>query len=84
MVEITHTIQDPLGFHARPAYVVASEAQRWDCEVTFWNGARSANGKDALSIMGLGAMKGDTIHCQIEGPDEEECSEFIHYILMRA
>lgn len=84
MVELTHTIQDPLGFHARPAYVVASEASRWQSSITFYNGERSASGKDALAIMSLNAQKGDTIRCEIEGPDEEDCSEFIHYILVRA
>lgn len=84
MVELTHTIKDPLGFHARPAYVVASEASRWESRVTFFNGERSASGKDATAILGLDAKQGDTIRCEIEGPDEEDCSEFIHYILVRA
>lgn len=84
MVELTHTIQDPLGFHARPAYVVATEASRWESSVMFRNGERSASGKDAMAILGLDARQGDTIHCIIEGSDEQDCAEFIHYILMRA
>lgn len=84
MVELTHTIQDPLGFHARPAYVVANEAQRWESSVTFYNGNRKCSGKDMMQIMGINARQGDTIRCVIEGPDEEDCAEFIHYILVRA
>lgn len=84
MVELTHTIQDPLGFHARPAYVVATEASRWESKVTFYKGERHADGKDALAIMSLNAQKGDLIRAVIEGPDEQDCAEFIHYILVRA
>lgn len=84
MVELTHTIKDPLGFHARPAFVVASEAQRWQSTITFYNGDITVDAKNAMAILGLNAKQGDTIRCVIEGPDEDDCADFIHYILVRA
>lgn len=84
MVELEHIIKDPLGFHARPAYVVATEAQRWQSKITIYKGEHHCTGKDPMSILGLGAKQGETIRVEIEGPDEEDCAEFIHYILLRA
>lgn len=83
MIELTHVVQDALGFHARPVYVVASEASHYESTITFYKGERSASGKDALALLGINANKGDELRITIEGPDEEDAAEYLEYMMRR-
>ena len=43
MIELSHTIADPLGFHARPVMLVAAEAAKWKSDVVVSHGRRRAS-----------------------------------------
>lgn len=81
MVELTHVIKDPLGFHARLVMRVASEAARWESRITVLHGLRVASATDVMALMGLEAAPGDTIEVRVEGPDEQDAGEFMAYVL---
>ena len=83
MVELTHTIKDPLGFHARSVMLVSNEYARWKSDMTVSHGSREASADDPIALMGLEAHKGDTITVRIEGADEQDASEFVAHLLRR-
>ena len=81
MVELSHTIEDPLGFHARPVMLVAAEAAKWKSRVTVAHGRRRANAADPIALMGLQAEHGDELTLTVDGPDEDDAAEFIAHML---
>lgn len=81
MVELSHTIADPLGFHARPVMLVAAEAAKWKSDVVVSHGRRHANASDPIALMGLQAELGDELTLTIDGPDENDAAEFIAHML---
>ena len=72
MKEVTYTITDPAGIHARPAGILVKKTQPYASEITLVKGDKQANGKSMLSVMGLGARNGDEITVQAEGADEAD------------
>ena len=38
MKEITFTVTDPLGIHARPAGILVKEAKKYASKITVWKG----------------------------------------------
>lgn len=75
MTKKTVTIRNDQGLHARPAQLIATLAMTCKCEIkALKNGDENKiyNPKSILSLMGMGAMKGDNITFIAEGEDEEE------------
>lgn len=64
-----HTIQDPLGIHARPAAAIAQLAKRFDCTITVSCNGNTANATSILEMMRLGATQGTTLQISAEGHD---------------
>ncbi len=60
------------GLHARPASLFAQAAQRFTATVTVRTQTRQGNAKSVLSLLALGAKKGDEVIISAEGPDAEE------------
>lgn len=81
MVELTHIIKDPMGFHARLVALVAAEAQRWESVITVAHGNLSAPADNVMALMGLGAHQGDELVVTIEGSDEQDASEFMAHLM---
>ena len=81
MVELTHVIKDPMGFHARPVMLIVAETAKWASSVTVAHGELSAPGDDAIALMGLRALRGDTLVVRIEGADEQDASDFFAHLL---
>ena len=91
MVELTHTIKDTLGFHARSVMLVSNECARWKSDMVVAHGSREASADDPIALMGLEAHKGDTISygrtftisVKISGPDEQDAADFVAHLLRR-
>lgn len=81
MKEITYTITDPLGIHARPAGMLVKKAAEFHSSVKIRKDDKEADGKRILNLMGLAAKKGDRITLLIEGPDEAETAEVLERFL---
>ena len=83
MVELTHTIKDTLGFHARSVMLVSNECARWKSDMVVAHGSREASADDPIALMGLEAHKADTISVKISGPDEQDAADFVAHLLRR-
>ena len=79
MPERTAVIASASGLHARPASIFTEAASRLDIDVTIArHGTPTDEAMDAasiLSLMSLGAKKGDTIVLRAEGPGAEDALE---------
>ncbi len=72
MKELSYTIQDDDGIHARPAGMLVKKMQEFTSTVTIRNGEKTADGKKLFQVMKLGAKKSDTITVTTDGPDEDD------------
>ena len=71
MKEFQYTIQDPMGFHARPAGALVRAAKAYASKVTISCGEKSAQLTRLMAVMGLGIKQGQTVTVTIDGPDED-------------
>ncbi len=76
-VQKTVTVVNPQGLHARPAYILAELAGRFDAKVELVKDNERVDGKSILSIMTLAAEKGSQICIEASGPDAEAAVEAI-------
>ena len=75
MKSFTYRIEDPNGMHARPAGALATQAKKFESEITVRVGEKKADGKRLLSLMSLGAVHGGELVFQIEGADEDAAAD---------
>ena len=76
MKEFQYTIQDPMGFHARPAGALVRAAKAYASKVTISCGEKSAQLTRLMAVMGLGVKQGQTVTVTIDGPDD--ASSLLH------
>ena len=74
MTEITKTVLNASGIHARPAGIFIAEAKKFQSKITVTNltNEKSADAKSILRVMTLCLTKGTPIKISAEGPDEAE------------
>ena len=75
MKEFQYTIQDPMGFHARPAGALVRAAKAYASKITISCGEKSAQLTRLMAVMGLGIKQGQTVTVTIDGPDEDKASD---------
>jgi len=75
MVEVTYTIKDPLGIHARPAGLFVKKLCSFKSAFTVSRGADSCDGKKLLALMKLRVKQGETLTIKAEGEDEAQASK---------
>lgn len=63
------------GLHARPASLFIKEASKFSSEITVYKNDKGYNAKSIISILSMGARKGDKITIQADGDDEKEAIE---------
>ena len=73
MKEVTYTITDMSGIHARPAGLLVKEAVKYQANITIKlsHSEKTADAKRLFSVMALNAKCGDTLTIKIEGTDED-------------
>lgn len=77
MKEFSITVRDPFGIHARPAGLLAKEAQRFSSQSYLVTADRQTGEEKVTSlrrlmaVMGLGIRQGDTVRIRVEGEDED-------------
>lgn len=72
MQKFVHIVRDPLGIHARPAGMLAKEAQNFpDTAITIEKDGKTAGAGQLLKLMGLGIRQGDAVTVTVQGPSEE-------------
>ena len=72
MKEFQYTIQDPMGFHTRPAGALVRAAKAYASKGTISCGEKSAQLTRLMAVMGLGIKQGQTVTVTIDGPDEDK------------
>lgn len=74
MQEITLTLKNRLGLHARPAALFVERANKFKCGIRVLSHARDVevNGKSILGILSLDAVHGAVITIRAEGEDAPE------------
>lgn len=69
------------GLHVRPASQVVAALKPFACEVSFVFEGRSADARSAVSMMGLGVRRGDTIEVRTRGADGHAALEALEDLL---
>lgn len=69
MPEITLTVHNKVGLHARPAALFVQAARPFESDIKVVHGEREANAKSILGILTLGAEQGAVITIRAEGAD---------------
>lgn len=80
MEKITVTVTNPVGLHARPASLLTKLVKGFDCDIEFYkngNVKKKHQPKSIISVMALGAVKGDQLTFEANGKDEKEAIKAI-------
>ncbi|MCS6964596.1 HPr family phosphocarrier protein [Thermoflexus sp.] len=75
MQQVTLTLTNAVGLHARPAALFVQTAARFRSNITVRNvtrGTPPVNAKAILAVLTLGAERGHVIEIIAEGPDEAD------------
>ena len=79
MKQISVTVIDPVGLHARPATVAVNAASKFKCEVAYKG--RTVNMKSIMGVMSLGIPTQSEITVSCEGEDEDVAVKTIEDVL---
>lgn len=71
MVQVSYTIKNEEGLHARPASDFCKTASGFKSKITVIKDGSEYEAKSILMVLCIGAVKGDTIEIRAEGTDEQ-------------
>lgn len=73
MVSFIYTVKAKAGLHARPASQLVMQAKQYPANtIMVQKNGKQANATHIISIMSLGARKGDTVEFAVSGSNEQE------------
>ena len=72
MAEITLTVIDPSGLHARPAAKFVQAASRFTSRIVIRQDGREADAKSLIALLGLTIRPSSQIQLSADGPDADE------------
>ena len=75
MIQISTTINNKLGLHARASAKLTKLAGGFPCEVWIARGERRVNAKSIMGVMMLAAGIGSTVVLDTDGPQEQEAMD---------
>ena len=81
MKELTFTIKDETGIHARPAAMLVKEASKFPCKITIRKEKKEVDAKSIFAVMSLGAKYKEQIIVRTDCEQEEEAIEVLHKLL---
>lgn len=81
MVERELVLQNDTGLHARPASMIVKEASKYNSEIKILKGNHEYNAKSIMSLLSMGAKKGDTLVIQALGEDANKAVEELENVL---
>ncbi|MDF2593303.1 MAG: Phosphotransferase system, phosphocarrier protein HPr [Clostridia bacterium] len=83
MIQTTIEVKNNEGLHARPASEFSKASMKYKSDIKVYkNGQEKAyNPKSILSIMSMGAVKGDVLRIEASGEDEAAAIEDLKTIL---
>ncbi len=72
MAEITLTVIDPSGLHARPAAKFVQAASRFTSRIVIRQDGREADAKSLIALLGMTIRPSSQIELAADGPDADE------------
>jgi len=75
MIQVTTTINNKLGLHARASAKLTKLAGSFPCEIWISKGERRVNAKSIMGVMMLAAGLGSEIHIETEGEQAQEAMD---------
>ena len=72
MQEVSATVVNALGLHARAAARFVAVASRFRSQVKVTRGSRTTDGKSILGLLLLAAARGAVLIISADGPDERD------------
>ncbi|AGN24872.1 phosphocarrier protein HPr [Erysipelothrix rhusiopathiae] len=81
MKEITVTVIDPVGLHARPATVAVNAASKFKSEIKISYKGKAVNMKSIMGVMSLGIPTQSEIVISAEGEDQDDAIATIEEVL---
>ncbi len=81
MMSYEYTISDKQGLHAINAMRLSRAASEYESRITLKGRKGTADCKNVLSLMGLGARYGECLELIVEGPDESKALEFLKEVI---
>lgn len=76
-------IGNEIGLHARLAAKFISISNKYDTDILVEKEGKEYNGKSLISIMSMGAIKGETITIKAEGDDGEAAIQDLAELLSK-
>ena len=74
MKQITFTVTDPQGVHARPTGVRIKKIKEFQCAATISKDDKTADARKMFAVLGLGIKCGESITLTFDGADEEQAA----------
>ena len=71
MKELSYTIQDELGMHARPAGLLVKKLKEFTCDIQLGRPDKMVDAKRIFSVMSLGMKCGEDMRLVFDGADED-------------
>ena len=81
MKQVTLTVVDPVGLHARPATVAVNAASKFKSEINVAFEGREVNMKSIMGVMSLGIPTQSEITISCSGEDEDAAVAAIEEVL---
>lgn len=80
-VEVSVTILNKLGLHARPAMAFVDTAKVYTSSVRVTRPGLDVDGKSIMEMMMLAATKGTELGVVCEGDDAEQCAQALQKLV---
>jgi phosphocarrier protein len=81
MIQVTATISNKLGLHARASAKLTKLAGSFPCEIWISKGERRVNAKSIMGVMMLAAGLGSEISIETEGDQAQEAMDALLALL---
>ena len=72
MKQVTVTVVDPVGLHARPATILVNQASKFTSDIKLVYNGKEVNLKSIMGVMSLGVPTKATVEIIAEGDDEKD------------
>lgn len=77
MISYKYVVSDRQGLHATNAMSLSRAAAGYESRITLKGKKGTADCKNVLSLMSLGARQGESLELIVEGPDEGQACGFL-------
>ncbi|MBP3310744.1 MAG: HPr family phosphocarrier protein [Butyricicoccus sp.] len=81
MKEVTYTIQDAQGIHARPAGLLVKKLKEFTATPTLTKGEKTIDPRKMFALMGLGIKCGESVTFTFDGADEDAAAAALEAFL---